>query len=85
MGAQTGTLPQVTAAAPMSAFERYLTVWVFLCILGGIGAGQVLPGLFQALGKMEIARVNVPVGLLIWVMIIPMLVKVDFGVMLEVR
>jgi ACR3 family arsenite transporter len=73
------------AGAPMSVFERYLTVWVFLCILAGIGAGQLFPGLFQAIGRMELARVNLPVGLLIWVMIIPMLVKVDFGALHEVR
>ncbi|NTW50987.1 MAG: ACR3 family arsenite efflux transporter [Chlorobiaceae bacterium] len=69
----------------MSVFERYLTVWVFLCILIGIALGQFLPGLFQAIGRMEVAQVNLPVGLLIWVMIIPMLVKVDFGALHEVR
>jgi len=70
---------------PMSGFERYLTLWVFVCIVVGIAAGQLLPGLFQAVGRMEVARVNLPVGLLIWVMIIPMLVKVDFGALNEVR
>jgi len=69
----------------MNVFERYLTVWVFLCILVGIALGQFLPGVFQAVGRMEIARVNLPVGLLIWVMIIPMLVKVDFSALHEVR
>ena len=69
----------------MNVFERYLSVWVFLCILVGIALGQFLPDLFQAIGKMEIAKVNLPVGLLIWVMIIPMLVKVDFGALHEVR
>ncbi len=73
------------ARAPMSAFERYLTVWVFLCIVAGIALGQFLPALFQAVGRMEVAKVNLPVGLLIWVMIIPMLVKVDFGALHEVR
>ena len=73
------------SAAPMSVFERYLTVWVFLCIVTGIALGQVLPGVFQAIGRMEVAQVNLPVGLLIWVMIIPMLVKVDFGALHEVR
>ena len=72
-------------AAPMSVFERYLTVWVFLCIVAGIALGQLLPGAFQAIGRMEIAQVNLPVGLLIWVMIIPMLMKVDFGALHEVR
>ncbi len=69
----------------MSVFERYLTVWVFACIVVGIVAGQLFPGLFQAVGRMEVARVNLPVGLLIWVMIIPMLVKVDFSALHEVR
>ena len=69
----------------MSVFERYLTVWVFLCIVAGIAFGQLLPGLFQAVGRMEVAKVNLPVGLLIWVMIIPMLVKVDFAALHEVR
>ncbi|RTL57086.1 MAG: ACR3 family arsenite efflux transporter [Rhodocyclaceae bacterium] len=69
----------------MSLFERYLTLWVFLCIIAGIAFGQGLPALFQAIGHMEVARVNLPVGLLIWVMIVPMLVKVDFGALHEVR
>lgn len=69
----------------MSIFERYLTVWVFLCIVIGIVLGQFFPSLFQAIGHMEIAKVNLPVGLLIWVMIIPMLLKVDFSALTEVR
>ena len=63
----------------MGFFERWLTLWVFLCIVAGIALGQGMPGLFQALGRMEVARVNVPVGLLIWVMIIPMLLRIDFA------
>lgn len=69
----------------MSVFERYLTVWVFLCIVIGIALGQLFPAAVQSIGRMEIAQVNLPVGLLIWVMIIPMLVKVDFGALHEVR
>jgi len=69
----------------MGGFERYLSVWVFLCIVAGIALGHLFPGLFQAVGAMEVARVNLPVGLLIWVMVIPMLVKVDFGALGEVR
>ena len=69
----------------MSVFERYLTVWVFFCIVIGIALGQFFPAAFQSIGRMEIAQVNLPVGLLIWVMIIPMLVKVDFGALHEVR
>ena len=71
--------------APMNLFERYLTLWVALCILIGITLGQLLPALFQAIGAMEVAKVNLPVGLLIWVMVIPMLVKVDFGALHQVR
>ena len=85
MSAQCEVTAKVAAKAPMSTFERYLTVWVFLCIVAGIGLGQLLPDVFRAVGRMEIARVNLPVGLLIWVMIIPMLVKVDFGALHEVR
>ncbi len=76
---------KTAAGAPMSVFERYLTVWVFLCIVAGIAAGQLLPDFFQAVGRLEVARVNIPVGVLIWVMIIPMLMKVDFGALHEVR
>jgi len=68
----------------MSVFERYLTVWVFLCIVSGIALGQMFPGPVQAIGRMELAQVNLPVGLLIWVMIIPMLLKVDFGALKQV-
>ena len=62
----------------MSLFERYLSVWVAACIVVGIALGQWLPGVFQTVGRMEIAQVNLPVGLLIWVMVIPMLLRVDF-------
>ena len=85
MSAQCEVTAKAAAGAPMSLFERYLTVWVFLCIVAGIALGQFVPAPFQALGRMEVARVNIPVGLLIWVMIIPMLVKVDFGALHEVR
>jgi ACR3 family arsenite transporter len=69
----------------MSLFERYLTVWVFLCIIAGILLGQWLPAPFEYLGGLEIASVNLPVAVLIWLMIIPMLLKVDFGALAEVR
>ena len=62
----------------MSLFERYLTVWVFLCILAGILLGQLMPGVFAAVSAMEVAKVNLPVAVLVWLMIIPMLVKIDF-------
>jgi len=63
----------------MSKFERYLTLWVALCIVAGIGLGYVFPSFFQAIGSAEIANVNLPVAVLIWLMIIPMLVKIDFA------
>ncbi|CAB1368524.1 Arsenical-resistance protein Acr3 [Denitratisoma oestradiolicum] len=85
MSVQCEVATKAEVGLPMGFFERYLTVWVFLCIVAGIGLGQLAPGLFQAVGRMEVARVNLPVGLLIWVMIIPMLVKVDFGALHEVR
>lgn len=69
----------------MNFFERYLSAWVCLCIVVGIALGQWQPELFQTIGSLEYAQVNLPVGLLIWVMIIPMLVKVDFGALHEVR
>ena len=69
----------------MSLFERYLSLWVFLCIAAGVALGLALPGPVRLLGAMEVARVNVPVGVLIWVMIIPMLLKVDFGALHQVR
>ena len=85
MSAQCATAARRAASLPMSLFERYLTVWVVFCIVAGIALGQVAPTLFQAIGRMEIAQINLPVGLLIWVMIIPMLVKVDFGALHTVR
>ncbi len=85
MSVQCEVTAKIAAHAPMSVFERYLTVWVFLCIVAGVVLGQTLPGVFQTIGKLEFAQVNLPVGLLIWVMIIPMLVKVDFGALHEVR
>ena len=61
----------------MGVFERYLTLWVALCIVTGVVLGQFLPGFFQSAGRMEVARINLPVALLIWLMIIPMLLKID--------
>ena len=68
----------------MSTFERYLTLWVALCIVAGIALGHVLPGVFHAIGAAEIARVNLPVAVLIWLMVIPMLLKIDFTALGEV-
>jgi len=69
----------------MNIFERYLTLWVFLCIIVGVVLGQAIPAPFHWLGGLEVAKVNLPVGLLIWVMIIPMLLRIDFGALHEVR
>ncbi len=85
MSVQCEVSAKAAAGAPISFFERYLTVWVFLCIFAGILLGQWAPGVFQTLGRLEIAQVNLPVGVLIWVMIIPMLMKIDFGALHEVR
>jgi arsenite transporter len=69
----------------VSGFERWLSLWVLLCIAAGVFLGQLLPGLFHALGRLELAQVNLPVGVLIWVMIIPMLLRIDFAAMGQVR
>jgi ACR3 family arsenite transporter len=69
----------------MNVFERYLTLWVFICIVVGIALGQLAPELFQTIAALEVAQVNLPVGLLIWVMIIPMLIKIDFAALGQVR
>src|SRR5690606_13459064 len=68
----------------MSAFERYLTLWVFLCIVAGIALGSLAPSVFHAIAGLEVARVNLPVAVLIWLMIVPMLVKIDFAALGEV-
>ncbi|MBN9052234.1 MAG: arsenical-resistance protein, partial [Rhizobiales bacterium] len=68
----------------MSTFERYLTLWVTLCIVAGIALGWLAPGVFQGIASAEVASVNLPVAVLIWLMIIPMLVKIDFGALNKV-
>ncbi len=69
----------------MSIFERYLTLWVALCIVVGVSLGHVMPGLFGAVASAEVAKVNMPVAVLIWLMIVPMLLKIDFGSLGQVR
>ena len=69
----------------MSVFERYLTVWVAVCIIAGIALGHFLPTVFHASVRAEIAKVNLPVAVLIWLMIIPMLVKIDFAALSQVK
>ncbi|MDY7574603.1 ACR3 family arsenite efflux transporter [Actimicrobium sp. CCI2.3] len=85
MSAQCEVTGKRAAQVPMSFFERFLSVWVGLCIVVGIGLGQWLPAVFKTVGAMEIAKVNLPVGLLIWVMVIPMLLKIDFSAMSQIR
>jgi ACR3 family arsenite transporter len=69
----------------ISLFERYLSIWVLLCIVTGIALGHLFPGAFEIIGEMEIARVNLPVAVLVWLMILPMLLKIDFHSLHEVR
>ena len=69
----------------MSLFERYLSIWVFLCIIAGIALGHWFPAIFQSLGALEVAKVNLPVAVLVWLMILPMLLKIDFQALHEVR
>jgi len=72
------------AAKSMGLFARYLTLWVLLCIAAGIGLGNVIPDAFHALGEMELAHINLPVAVLIWAMILPMLLKIDYSSLHEV-
>ena len=83
--AQAEAVAAPAAEPAIGFFERWLTLWVFLCIVAGVVLGQLLPGVFQELGRMQVARVNIPVGLLIWVMIIPMLLKIDFAAIGQVK
>jgi ACR3 family arsenite transporter len=73
-----------SGGAALGFFERWLTLWVFLAIAAGVTLGQFFPGLFKAAGALEVAQVNLPVGVLIWVMIVPMLLKIDFHALHEV-
>lgn len=85
MSSSSQAAPAARPRPGMGVFERYLTVWVFLCIVLGVMLGQLMPAVFQTIGRLEVAQVNLPVGILIWVMIIPMLLKVDFGALGQVR
>ena len=85
MSAQCEVTGRRAAGASMGILEHYLTLWVVLCIVAGIGLGHLLPGVFQAIGQMEVAQVNLPVAVLIWLMIIPMLLKVDFDALHQAR
>jgi ACR3 family arsenite transporter len=85
MSVQCETTGRRAAGAAMPFFERYLSLWVALCIVAGILLGTFLPGAFDRLGAMEVAQVNIPVAVLIWLMILPMLLKIDFHSLGEVR
>jgi ACR3 family arsenite transporter len=85
MSAQCEITAKQAGGAKIGFFERFLTLWVFLCILAGIGLGYLVPGAFQTVGKMEIAQVNLPVAGLIWLMIVPMLLKIDFSALHQVK
>ena len=78
MSIQCEVNAKIIARAPLNFFERYLTAWVALCSVFGMVLGQLFPGVFKIIGGMEVAKVNLPVGLLIWIMIIPMLLNVNF-------
>lgn len=85
MSVQCETTAKRSSGADMGLFERYLTLWVGLCIVSGIGLGHLFPALFQLIGKLELAKVNIPVAVLIWLMIIPMLLKIDFAALHQVK
>jgi len=77
MSVQCETTARKSAGATIGFFERYLTLWVTLCIITGIGLGHLMPQVFQHVGSLEIAQINLPVAILLWMMIVPMLLKID--------
>jgi len=77
--------PKISKAPAMSVFERFLTLWVALCIIAGIVLGQTMPAVFRAIGGATIAEVNLPVAVLVWLMIIPMLLKIDLAALGQVK
>ena len=85
MSVQCKSTSRRAGGADMPFFERYLSLWVVLCIVVGILLGRFLPGVFDTLGAVEVARVNLPVAVLIWLMILPMLLKIDFNSLRDVR
>src|SRR3546814_9111 len=85
MSSSTTAVLTHRSAPAIGFFERYLTVWVALCIVLGILLGQAWPAAFQNIAGLEVARVNIPVGILIWVMIVPMLIKIDFSALAQVK
>lgn len=85
MTARNAAVAAAPPATAMGVFERYLTVWVLLCIAAGIALGTLAPGLALAVSRLQVSRINLPIGLLIWIMIVPMLLKVDFAAVGQVR
>lgn len=77
--------PTIGKAPAMGVFERYLTLWVALCIVAGIALGQMMPAVFHAIGAATVAEVNLPVAVLVWLMIIPMLLKIDLSALGQVK
>lgn len=85
MSESAATAGRASARKPaMSVFECFLTFWVALCIIVGIGLGQLLPGIFRVIGDATVAQVNLPVAVLVWLMIVPMLLKIDLAALREV-
>jgi ACR3 family arsenite transporter len=84
-GSQAATKSAKKASSGIGFFERYLSLWVALCIVAGIVLGKLLPGTVHTISTLEVAHVNIPVGVLIWVMIIPMLLRIDFASLGKVR
>src|SRR4028119_1482905 len=80
----TADSPATVEAPSMGTFERYLTVWVRLCIVVGIVLGRAVPGVFHLLGSATVAEVNLPVAGLVWLMIVPMLLKIDLTALRQV-
>ncbi|MEJ2438669.1 MAG: arsenical-resistance protein, partial [Gammaproteobacteria bacterium] len=85
MSVQCEVTAKQAVGAQMPFFERYLTLWVFLCIIAGIALGHFFATPVQAIGRLEVAQVNLPVAVLIWLMIIPMLLKIDFASLSHVK
>ncbi len=78
-------MSNVKKNSEMGLFERYLILWVVLCIIAGIGLGHLFPNTFQAIGHIEAVHINLPVAVLVWLMIIPMLLKIDLKALKGVR
>lgn len=85
MSAQCDTVAKQSRGQAMGFFERYLSLWVALCIVVGIVLGAWIPSLFQSMASLELAKVNLPLAVLVWLMIIPMLMKIDFSALHQVR